>query len=263
MKKVVTTILLTTSLFLGSVPSFADPLDSPNTIPTKMNPGSIVEYDDSNQMIIIDQGRLVTLPSVYQSTITQFKPSNIDTEQLKSEEEFVKSIKEEAKNLPEYTIENPLPQPGLRVLYDAEGYIKEFIYPQNSTFALAAYKALPRGTRKAAGTYTYGSNNNKITITSSTVLGEGRFTNFTDTTGENSNNLKKGDAATRGDIDNPKYEQVLDARNLDNNVFANVTKRDNGALPDATLDIWKTGVELFDLKWSSSLSFKGRYFYSF
>lgn len=103
MKKAVTTILLTTSLFLGSVPSFADPLDSPNTIPTKMNPGSIVEYDDSNQMIIIDQGRLVTLPSVYQSTITQFKSSNIDTEQLKSEEEFVKSIKEEAKNLPEYT----------------------------------------------------------------------------------------------------------------------------------------------------------------
>ncbi|MDR6727099.1 hypothetical protein J2W91_005624 [Paenibacillus amylolyticus] len=62
---------------------------------------------------------------------------------------------------------------------------------------------------------------------------------------------------------NPKYEQVLDTRKLDNNVFYSVTKRDNGALPDATLDIWKTGVELFDLKWSSTLSFKGRYFYSF
>ncbi|MCM3173609.1 MULTISPECIES: hypothetical protein [unclassified Paenibacillus] len=263
MKKVVTALLVTASLFVGSVSSFAYSIDSSNTIPTKMNPGTIVEYDETNQMIVIDQGKLVTLPSIYQSQITQFSSAKVDIEQLQSEEEFVEQIKEEAKDLPVYKIENPLPQPGLRVLYDGEGYIKEFIYPQENVFALAAYKALPRGTRKAAGTYTYGSNNNKITITSSTVLGEGRFTNFTDTTGENSNTLKKGDAATRGDIDNPKYEQVLDARNLDNNVFANVTKRDNGALPDATLDIWKTGVELFDLKWSSSLSFKGRYFYSF
>lgn len=263
MKKVVSALLVTASLFVGSVASFAYSEESVSIIPTRMQAGTILEYDESNQMVILEKGEPVNLPSIYQDQTTKSITQKVDLEQLKSEEEFIEKIKEEAKNLPVYKIENPLPQPGLKVIYDGEGYIKEFVFPQGNDFTLAAYKALPRGTRKAAGTYTYGDNNNKITITTSTVLGEGRFTNFTDTTGENSNTLKKGDAATRGDIDNPKYEQVLDARNLDNNVFANVTKRDNGALPDATLDIWKTGVELFDLKWSSSLSFKGRYFYTF
>lgn len=43
-----------------------------------------------------------------------------------------------------------------------------------------------------------------------------------------------------------------------------MTKADNGALPDAILDIWKTGVEYWGYTWSSSLSInRGSYTYKF
>ncbi|WP_156037935.1 hypothetical protein [Brevibacillus laterosporus] len=59
------------------------------------------------------------------------------------------------------------------------------------------------------------------------------------------------------------YSTTINARNTENDKAATVTKRDNGALPDAVLDIWKTGVEDFGLKWDKNLSFKGRYYYEF
>nr|WP_187351613.1 hypothetical protein [Brevibacillus laterosporus] len=189
---------------------------------------------------------------------------------MKEEEAFVQKILDEAKDLPVYHIENPAPQPGMKVIYDGEGFIKDIVYPTSIKEANEvkplAYKALPRGTRKAAGTYTYGANDNSIVISGSksgSVLGTGRITNFTDTTGENSNTLEKGDCATKGDIDNPKYNTVIYARNLDNDKAATVNKKDNGKLPDAVLDIWKTGVENFGLKWDKNLSFNGRYYYEF
>ena len=33
-----------------------------------------------------------------------------------------------------------------------------------------------------------------------------------------------------------------------------MTKRDVGCLPNAVLDIWKTGVEYFGKEWSSNVS---------
>ncbi|KZE71604.1 hypothetical protein [Paenibacillus elgii] len=260
MKVAALTGLVAGTVSVTEASTFASSQSQNGAIPTRMQAGTVIEYDSSNQMVIIEKGTPIVSPIAQQNTEKRTL-SKEEQEKLAKEEELVKQIKAEAKNLPVYNIENPAPKPGLKVVYDGEGYIKKFIYPEG--ISTMAYKALPRGTRKPAGTYTYGKNNNKITIAEKHVLGEGRFTNFTDTEGESENTLKKGDAATKGDIDNPKYDTVLDARNLENDKFANVTKRDNGELPDATLDIWKDGVEDFGVKWSSSVSFKGRYYYSF
>ncbi|TRY24404.1 hypothetical protein FOI68_17300 [Brevibacillus sp. LEMMJ03] len=253
-------LTLATAVFFTGASSLFAANDQVTRIPDRMKAGTIIEFDKDNKMKIIVEGE----PLAKKRAIIKKALSPEEQKQLEEEEKMVQKIREEAKDLPVYNIENPEPQPGMRVIYDGEGYIKEIMYPQDvSTYA---YNPLPRGTRKPPGTYTYGNNNNTITITGTTsgsVLGEGRFTNFTDTIGENDNTLKKGDCATKGDIDNPKFGTKLASRNLENDVFAYVYKRDNGALPDAVLDIWKTGVELYGLTWSSTLSFKGRYYYEF
>lgn len=231
-------------------------------VPARMNAGTVIEYDANNQMVIVEEGT----PVVESNSSLKPLQSNLTPDEqkaLEEENEFVNKIKAEAANYPVYKIENPAPQPGLRVEYDGEGYIKQFLIQDNGGFIPFAYKALPRGTRKPAGTYTYGNHNNTITISNSSVLGVGRITNFTDKTGENDNTLGRGDAATRGDIDNPEYDTELRVRNLDNDETGNVNKRDNGALPDAVLDLWKTTVEDFGVDWSKSVSFSGRYYYSF
>ncbi|URJ58309.1 hypothetical protein [Paenibacillus polymyxa] len=127
-------------------------------------------------------------------------------------------------------------------------------------------QALPRGTRKSPGTYTYGAHDNEIKISgtfSGYVRGTGRGTNFTDTYGENSNILDKGDCATKGAIGNPKFGTEIRVRNTDNDIAANFYKADNGSLPDAVIDIWKTGVEKVGLSWASYVSFSARYSYDF
>ncbi|MGZ7441216.1 hypothetical protein [Paenibacillus sp. TH7-28] len=150
----------------------------------------------------------------------------------------------------------------MRVEYDGEGYIKQFLIQDDGVFVPFKYKALPRGTRKPAGTYTYGKHNNTIIITERSVQGEGRITNYTDKQGEKEDS-QRGDAATRGDIDNPKFDTELRVRNFDNDKTGTVNKRDNGSLPDAVLDLWKKTVEDFGVDWSDSVSFSGRYYYSF
>ena len=77
-----------------------------------------------------------------------------------------------------------------------------------------AYNPLPRGKRKPVGTYTYGKvvpettkkagyKKNKIVIKKNTVTGTGDFTVYTGGKTEEGKTLKKGDCATKGEIDNP------------------------------------------------------------
>lgn len=184
------------------------------------------------------------------------------------------------------------------VVYDNWGEVEE-IYMQNKdgTYSVAertlmpisntaraageevsvkAYTALPQGSRLAAGTYSYGSvvsetktrvgyTTNTIKITNSHVLGTGDFTVFTDTTGDHDNNLKYGDCATKGNYDNPRYGTSIATRNMLNNVASSFIKNDNGALPNAVLDIWKTGVSKLDITSTNynNIKFAGRYYYEF
>ena len=88
---------------------------------------------------------------------------------------------------------------------------------------------------------------------------------FTDRIGDHDNTLVRGDCATRGDTDNPKSGTFIRARNMTNDTVYEFTKNDNGALYNAVLDIWKTGVA--DLGITSTdydnIKFAGRYYYEF
>lgn len=129
--------------------------------------GTVIEYDDSNNMVVIEEGEELA-PNERIQGIQKEKLSASELAKLKEEEAFVQKILDEAKDLPVYHIENPAPQPGMKVIYDGEGFIKDIVYPTSIQEAdevkPLAYKALPRGMRKAAGTYTYGTNDNSIVI---------------------------------------------------------------------------------------------------
>ena len=122
-----------------------------------------------------------------------------------------------------------------------------------------AYNPLPRGKRKPVGTYTYGKvvpettkkagyKKNKIVIKKNTVTGTGDFTVYTGGKTEEGKTLKKGDCATKGEIDNPNTGKKIKVTNKMNGTTATFYKRDNGKLYNAVIDIWKTRVEKLGVK---------------
>ncbi|WP_342427517.1 hypothetical protein [Paenibacillus sp. FSL L8-0158] len=237
-------------------------------IPDQMLAGTIIQYDENNNMVVLEKGAPVPEQQKSKAAIA---PLTAEQQvELEKEKQQDKEIEEATKSLPVYHIDNPDPQPGLKVIYDGEGFIKDFILPEQKENAITtnnvSLQALPRGTRKPPGTYTYGAHDNEIKIHGTSdgyVRGTGRGTNFTDTYGENSNRLQRGDCATKGAIDNPEFGIEIRVRNYDNNAVANFYKADNGSLPDAVIDIWKTGVEKLGLEWHSYVSFSARYSYDF
>lgn len=256
-------ICMAFSIIFGSTLSFgADTM--PRGIPNTFTPNTVIKYNENGELAILsnDKAMRSLVKEVPYSPLDISAMSKKELMQYKYEQNLVKRLKKEVSNLPVTYVKNPSPIPGTIVTYDAEGFISDIKMP------ITTKSALPRGTRKTAGTYTWGANNNTLVIGSSSVTGNGRFTVFTDKIGEADNTLKKGDVATRQDYDNPKYGQEIATRRLNNdmtdtNYTATMYKRDNGSLPDAILDIWKTGVENYGLTYSSTLSFKGRYYYSF
>ncbi|WP_311078445.1 hypothetical protein [Paenibacillus polymyxa] len=233
-------------------------------IPDRMLADTIIQYDDNNNMVIVEKGTPV--PEQQKSKVS-IAPLTAE-QQIESEKEeaIIKKIEEDKTPRPVYHIENPAPQPGLKVIYDGEGLIKDIILPNNVSSDVYGLNALPRGTRNPAGDYRYGASNNVISISGDkhgSVLGTGRGTNFTDTYGENGNRLQRGDCATKGAIDNPKFGTTIRVRNSDNDIVHEFSKADNGSLPDAVVDIWKTGVEDLGLTWHSYTSFSARYSYNF
>ncbi|WP_311080692.1 hypothetical protein [Paenibacillus polymyxa] len=237
-------------------------------IPDRMLADTIIQYDDNNNMVIVEKGTPVPEQQKSKASIAPLTAEQ--QAELEKEKQEDKEIDEATKSLPVYHIDNPDPQPGLKVIYDGEGYIKDIILPDQKENAITtnnvSLQALPRGTRKPPGAYTYGNHDNEIKISGASdgyVRGTGRGTNFTDTYGENSNKLEKGDCATKGEIDNPEFGTRIRVRNYDNNEVHVFRKADNGSLPDAVIDIWKTGVEFLGLEWHSYVSFSARYSYDF
>ncbi len=261
MKKILVLILLVTLLLPNTV--MANEIRDVK-IPGVMNPNAVIEFGDNLEIIIIEPGKNLRNQSIqvpYEELDLSLM-SDYEKNQYYEEKKMIKDVKESVRNIP-IKREEIFPKVGMKVVYDGEGFIKNIIYPS----AARAYNPLPRGTTSSIGTYVWGKNNNELVVNQyNNVIGTGRFTVFTDTIGESSNTLKKGDCATRGDYDNPKHGQEINTRRLNNDLSdTNYThifyKRDNGQLPDAILDIWKTGVEYLGLTYSSTLSFKGRYFY--
>lgn len=218
-------------------------------IPPQMQPGTVIEYLNDSTYTILSGGEL-DADVLNQNGLTAEAQATADMNMPKGRE---------AANA--IQVSNPEPSAGMRVVYDSDGLIRAF---EGGTYR---YKALPSGSTSPVGTYTWGSQNNTLTVTDSTVTGTGRLTTFSDTIGESDNTLQKGDVATRGDKDNPKHGTILSVtapkKGGSSTETVEMTKADNGSLPDAILDIWKTGVENWGYTWSSSLSISnGSYTYN-
>ncbi len=87
--------------------------------------------------------------------------------------------------------------------------------------------------------------------------GKGMATTFKDKIGEKDNTLKKGDVATKmeyGDIAFNSVVEVTTKNNKGQTMTVNMVKRDKGGMPNAIIDIWKTGVEYWGYTYNESLS---------
>lgn len=100
---------------------------------------------------------------------------------------------------------------------------------------------------------------NPIYITD--IVGLGRATTFSDVIGQANIVLKKGDVATSLAYDNVPVGTLVNVSTKTNTgVLKRVIMRKNdaGGMPNAVLDIWKTGVEYWGYTWNSSFSMPNR-----
>ncbi|HIZ40513.1 MAG TPA: hypothetical protein H9968_11465 [Candidatus Anaerobutyricum stercoris] len=289
LKKYFVIIIVGFCLCLGEKISVqaADTITS-HFIPERMPANSVIEYEGDGQWNnlgtenvmmkrnrdIVKNEEKVTLP------FAQFSKS-------------ISQLKKVTDDEPIYEEVLPNPQKGMRVEYDNWGEInKIFVFNGTSykevaeTFAkhpdektgvsLFAAKALKLGTRLSPGTYPYGQveektteqvgyTQNVIKITSNKVVGKGDFTVFWSIKGDHENYLKEGDCATKGAIDNPKSNTKIEVTNKLKNITATFYKNDNGDLPNAVIDIWKTGVKRLGVNKTNYSKIKkaGKYKYTF
>ena len=289
LKKYFVIIIVGFCLCLGEKISVqaADTITS-HFIPERMPANSVIEYEGDGQWNnlgtenvmmkrnrdIVKNEEKVTLP------FAQFSKS-------------ISQLKKVTDDEPIYEEVLPNPQKGMRVEYDNWGEInKIFVFNGTSykevaeTFAkhpdektgvsLFAAKALKLGTRLSPGTYPYGQveektteqvgyTQNVIKITSNKVVGKGDFTVFWSIKGDHENYVKEGDCATKGAIDNPKSNTKIEVTNKLKNITATFYKNDNGDLPNAVIDIWKTGVKRLGVNKTNYSKIKkaGKYKYTF
>ncbi|MDR0880482.1 MAG: hypothetical protein LBN09_07255 [Clostridioides sp.] len=209
-------------------------------IPVRMQPKTVIRYEADGSYTVLEGG---VLDDQNGDVLTKEEQEVAD----KNLEDAIKEAgSQEIIEVPDYK-----PQRGMVVEYADDGFIAHI------SGSLLKYKPLKPGTTSPNGTYKWGAHNNTLTVTSNKVNGKGRATTFVDTIGESDNTLKKNDIATRGDKDNPKYGKAISvtaAKKSGGNVTVTMYKRDNGALPDAIVDIWRTGVENWGYTYNSSLS---------
>lgn len=286
--KVLTTMALVSCMVVVSTMNLASAANSKDvqdkqetinttSIPKSYNANSTIEYTDNNNWKVVVKGKEVNKDIANDSQKTETnKPKNTEMLSDEQEKELLERLSEEAKKLPVHDITIPEPSNGMRVTYDAFGNVDEIsIKNEDGTYSVVR-KALHQGTRKPEGVYTYGKvEPNDVGYTTNTieihgsdsgyVLGKGDLTVFTDEIGDTGNNLKKGDCATKGDTDNPTSGTTIEVRNLTNDIKDTFIKNDNGALPNAVLDIWKTGVENLGINSDDydNIKFAGRYYYKF
>lgn len=164
------------------------------------------------------------------------------------------------------------PAKGIMVYYADDGQILRIEMPfvekmQTRANCASCGSSFVSGAATSGDNYMWGGtygNNNFLWSDSSSVYGYGRFTNFTDTIGQGNHTLFKGDVATRGHVDNPPTGKILRCeapqKGSGVNKQVNMRKWDIGCMPNAVLDIWKTGVEYWGYTWSSSLSINDGYY---
>lgn len=172
----------------------------------------------------------------------------------------------------------PKPKAGLIVTYASDGFILKTFFPDNienpyadldsdSVPEVELYAYIFDGEEydKVA---TWGSNRNTLyqAKNSNKMIGIGRATTFSPVgnppsiNGCYGNKLKKGDIALKMAYDNCANGGTVNVdlqKKSGERYNKNMTKGDHGAMPDAIVDVWYTGVEYWGYTYSLSLSFPG------
>ena len=255
--------------FAGSVASASERTIYSKIIPEMANANTIIQYEGNSLWKVVEDtpADIKELPCTTETPALSFNNAINTLETSKNTRQF---YEEDAG--PVYEEVLPDPELGMRVLYDNWGELEKIYILNNNSYQeinktmaqisaqrvvvdLTELKVLPQGKRLEAGTYRYGKlvpesekllgiARNVIKITSGNVTGKGDFSVFTDPTGDtNDNELTKGDCATNRRIDNPKSGKKITVTNKTNNTTSTFIKNDNGDLPNAVIDIWKTGVK--------------------
>lgn len=247
------------SVYAGEINNDNGTLIQDNSIPTYMLPNTVIEYVDDDEYKIIQGGEAnenYENGSIYEwARQDLLKRENIDLSEVTAEK-----------------TDTLLPAKGMVIQYGDDGRIVDI----NSLYSNSKERAskCPRcgnyfvtGSAGANENYMWGGeygNNNILYSGNSIIYGYGRFTNFTDSTGQADHKLKKGDVATRGHVDNPKTGTSITCKapvkGTGKRLKVTMQKWDIGCLPDAVLDIWKTGVENWGYTWSSSVSINDGYY---
>lgn len=240
MKKYLKTMSLLTILVLGlTTACLADSSKAKQkeTIPATMPGGTIITYD-RNCTMTVEQPEDVSINqsgSKSESIKKETVPSQIGTEELMILEE-VERIR---PSLPVFNIpdqELPQPQPGMKVYYDGMGL------PNKVEINGAVQRSHTPPWYAANGTYNY--SDCTLTITSSSVTGEGWITWFSGTTGSDGTTLDDDDCATKMAYDIPRPGTAVAVRKFGNpDITDTVYKYDIGGLPNAVLDVRRPEME--------------------
>ena len=213
-------------------------------IPDFMLPLSEIEFVDSKHFVILKGGF-----------------NNLKEKTVPQEADLPNEIKEAVKHGIVITQDYPEPKEGIKISYADDGYIqkisvngKDYEGEDNQDNVMKKIK-----TRGIVPTvYSWGKHKNTIAISNGVVMGSGRGTTFTDKIGQKNWKLRKGDVVTKAKYDNVRFglDVTVEAnhKKTTKNVRKILKKHDIGGMPDAAVDIWKTGCSYWGYTYSASTS---------
>lgn len=225
-------VLLFVILFMLNENVQANEIIESRNIPVKMQPCSIITYIDETHFRII-QGGLID-----------------------NEEDYI------GYNMPK-------PKAGTTVKYASDGLILKIDYPDNivnpfDDVDADEYQIMPLYPIIDGYSFVrqWGSFPNYLYQETNGLgaYGRGRATTFSDSIGSYNNTLGKGDVALKMNHEkcpNGGTVYVTATNSSGSTVTINMTKADVGGMPDAIVDIWKTGVEYWGYTWNEWFSLPG------
>ncbi|MEA4968624.1 MAG: hypothetical protein VB048_10980 [Bacteroidaceae bacterium] len=237
-KKIFTILFSFLFIFTIIIPIKAEGTEIYSTkIPDKMLPYSEIKFVDSTHYVILEGGLAYDLTT---SNTNDHKTPGI-----------------------------PEPVAGVTVTYASDGYLQYIYFPDgvinpllqsqsliSASSSITTRVIIPDGYSVVAQ---WGSNNN--TLYQNEVeeyrIGVGRGTTFSDAIGQGNLTNIKGSVATKLAYDNIDLNTIVRVSTINSSgvTYArNMKKTDAGSMPDAIVDIWKTGVEYWGYTWNSSFS---------
>lgn len=261
------------------------PIVHQNFIPDSMKPGSVIEFLDSENYQIIQGG--VSSESEVQfvnevendNTLTEQYPSPVKGMKVYySDDGFIHDITyqngENIQHIKEVTSEI-IPAPTSLSAGNIQPYATNIGgIPCSMYTTVATWGSFPNKLYNCTEFVGLLADKNVDKLSLEPLasvyrnyrVGEGRATTFSDVIGQQNIVLKKGDAATKLAYDNVSVGtnlRVTATSKSGSSLTKVLIKNDAGGMPNAVLDVWKTGVEYWGYTWTSTFSMPGKVSYNY